>query len=126
MMKENDIQVLNENDLLSFNTGDLDVSAQVTKMKSLNPDGVVVSADYSQAVTVHPRDEAAGHDQAGGRRDPADLVGDPESRAGNPDRRARDLLCDDDRREAGEVRERAAAAAAQGQRPAAGNRAQHV
>jgi branched-chain amino acid transport system substrate-binding protein len=52
LMKENDIKVANEGDLLSFNTGDLDVSAQVTKMKSLNPDGVVVSADYSQAVTV--------------------------------------------------------------------------
>jgi len=52
LMKENDIKVANERDLLSFNTGDLDVSAQVTKMKSLNPDGVVVSADYSQAVTV--------------------------------------------------------------------------
>jgi branched-chain amino acid transport system substrate-binding protein len=52
LMKENDIKVANESDLLSFNTGDLDVSAQVTKMKSLNPDGVVVSADYSQAITV--------------------------------------------------------------------------
>lgn len=52
LMKENDIEVLNTNDPLSFNTGDLDVSAQVTKMKALNPDGVVVSADYSQAVTV--------------------------------------------------------------------------
>jgi branched-chain amino acid transport system substrate-binding protein len=51
-MKENGIAIANENDLLSFNTGDLDVSAQVTKMKSLNPDGVVVSADYSQAITV--------------------------------------------------------------------------
>jgi len=52
LMKDNDIQVLNATDPLSFNTGDLDVSAQVTKMKALNPDGVVVSADYSQAVTV--------------------------------------------------------------------------
>lgn len=52
LMKENDIKVLNEGDPLSFNTGDLDVSAQVTKMKSLNPDGVVISADYSQAITV--------------------------------------------------------------------------
>src|SRR3712207_2281799 len=52
VLKENGIRVANENDLLSFNTGELDVSAQVTKMKSLNPDGVVVSADYSQAVTV--------------------------------------------------------------------------
>jgi branched-chain amino acid transport system substrate-binding protein len=51
-MKENEITVANEGDLMSFNTGDLDVSAQVTKMKALNPDGVVVSADYSQAITV--------------------------------------------------------------------------
>jgi branched-chain amino acid transport system substrate-binding protein len=52
LMKENDIKILNESDPLTFNTGDLDVSAQVTKLKSLNPDGVVVSADYSQGVTV--------------------------------------------------------------------------
>jgi branched-chain amino acid transport system substrate-binding protein len=52
LMKENEITVANEGDLMSFNTGDLDVSAQVTKMKALNPDGVVVSADYSQAITV--------------------------------------------------------------------------
>lgn len=48
----NGIKVLNETDLISFNTGELDVSAQVTKLKSLNPDGVVIGADYSQAVTV--------------------------------------------------------------------------
>ena len=52
LMKDNGIELLNANDALSFNTGDLDVSAQVTKIKALNPDGVVVSADYSQAVTV--------------------------------------------------------------------------
>ena len=52
VLKANDIIIANENDLLSFNTGDLDVSAQVTKLKALNPDGVVVSADYSQAITV--------------------------------------------------------------------------
>lgn len=52
VLKANEITIANENDLLSFNTGDLDVSAQVTKLKSLNPDGVVVSADYSQAITV--------------------------------------------------------------------------
>jgi branched-chain amino acid transport system substrate-binding protein len=46
------ISVMNESDLVSFNTGDLDVSAQVTKLKSLNPDGVVIGADYSQAITV--------------------------------------------------------------------------
>jgi branched-chain amino acid transport system substrate-binding protein len=32
LMKENDIVVLNADNPLSFNTGDLDVSAQVTKM----------------------------------------------------------------------------------------------
>jgi branched-chain amino acid transport system substrate-binding protein len=52
VLKDNGITIANENDLLSFNTGDLDVSAQVTKMKSLNPDGVMVSADYSQGITV--------------------------------------------------------------------------
>lgn len=52
VMKANGITIANEDDLLSFNTGDLDVSAQITKLKALNPDGIVVSADYSQAVTV--------------------------------------------------------------------------
>lgn len=52
VLKENGVAVANENDHLTFNTGDLDVSAQVTKIKALNPDGVVVSADYSQAVTI--------------------------------------------------------------------------
>jgi branched-chain amino acid transport system substrate-binding protein len=51
-LKANDVKIVNESDPLSFNTGDLDVSAQITKLKSLNPDGVVVSADYSQAITV--------------------------------------------------------------------------
>ena len=51
-LKANEIAIANENDPLSFNTGDLDVSAQVTKLKALNPDGIVISADYSQAVTV--------------------------------------------------------------------------
>jgi len=40
LMKENEITVANEGDLMSFNTGDLDVSAQVTKMKALNPDAL--------------------------------------------------------------------------------------
>jgi branched-chain amino acid transport system substrate-binding protein len=52
VLKANGITIAYENDLLSFNTGDLDVSAQVTKMKSLSPDGVMVSADYSQGITV--------------------------------------------------------------------------
>jgi len=52
VLKANELTIANDNDLLSFNTGDLDVSAQVTKLKSLNPDGVVIAADYSQAITV--------------------------------------------------------------------------
>ncbi len=52
VFKADDVTVANENDLISFNTGDLDVSAQVTKLKSMNPDGIVIGADYSQAVTV--------------------------------------------------------------------------
>lgn len=46
------IEALNADDPASFQTGDVDVSAQVTQLKSLNPDGVVVAADYSQAITV--------------------------------------------------------------------------
>ncbi len=48
----NGIDVLNAKNPVSFNTGDLDVSAQITKLKSMNPDGVVIGADYSQAITV--------------------------------------------------------------------------
>ncbi len=51
-LKEFGISVLNENKPESFNTGDLDVSAQVTALKALKPDGLVIGADYSQAVTV--------------------------------------------------------------------------
>ena len=52
MLKQQGIRVLNEANLATFNTGDIDVSAQVTALKALNPDGVVCAADYSQAVTV--------------------------------------------------------------------------
>ena len=52
LLKENGIKVLNEASPLTFNTGDIDVSAQVTTIRSLNPDGVIVAADSTQAVTV--------------------------------------------------------------------------
>jgi branched-chain amino acid transport system substrate-binding protein len=52
VMKANGIDVVNASAPISFNTGDLDVSAQVTKLASLKPDGVVIGADYSQAITV--------------------------------------------------------------------------
>lgn len=46
------ITALNGKNPVSFSTGDVDVTAQVTQLKSLNPDGVVIAADYSQAITV--------------------------------------------------------------------------
>src|SRR6185503_11520955 len=46
ILKEKGIQVL---DTISFQTGDLDYSAQVTRAKALNPDGIVVSALYNEA-----------------------------------------------------------------------------
>ncbi len=52
VMKENGIEVLNAASPLSFNTGELDVSAQITALKAFNPSGVVIGADYSQAITV--------------------------------------------------------------------------
>ncbi len=52
MLKENGIRLLNEGSLATFNTGDIDVSAQITALKALNPAALVVAADYSQAVTV--------------------------------------------------------------------------
>ncbi|MEI9923900.1 MAG: ABC transporter substrate-binding protein [Bradyrhizobium sp.] len=97
MMKENGITIVNETDPLSFNTGDLDVSAQVTKIKSLNPDGVVLKRGLQPGSDRAARNEAPGVHQAGGRRDAADLFGDSQSGAGTSDCRARDLLCIDDR-----------------------------
>ncbi len=52
IMEANGIAVANKDKPLSFNTGELDVSAQVTALKALNVQGVVIGADYSQAVTV--------------------------------------------------------------------------
>jgi branched-chain amino acid transport system substrate-binding protein len=51
-LKKDGITVLNESKPESFNTGDLDVSAQVTALKALKPGGIVIAADYSQAITV--------------------------------------------------------------------------
>lgn len=52
ILKENGLDLLNAAKPLTFNTGDIDVSAQVTTLRSLNPDGIVIAADYSQAITV--------------------------------------------------------------------------
>ena len=52
LMKENGIKVLNEGNFLTFNSGDIDVSAQATTIRSLNPDGVVIAAEYNNATTV--------------------------------------------------------------------------
>jgi branched-chain amino acid transport system substrate-binding protein len=46
LFKERGIEVL---DAVSFQTGDIDYSAQVTRAKGLDPDGIVVSALYNEA-----------------------------------------------------------------------------
>jgi branched-chain amino acid transport system substrate-binding protein len=46
LLKQRGIEVL---DTISFQTGDIDYSAQVTRAKALNPDGIVVSALYNEA-----------------------------------------------------------------------------
>jgi branched-chain amino acid transport system substrate-binding protein len=49
LLKEHGVEVL---DTVSFQTGDIDYSAQVTKAKGLSPDGIVVSALYNEAGNV--------------------------------------------------------------------------
>ena len=126
VMKENDIKIANENDLLSFNTGDLDVSAQVTKMKSLNPDGVVVSADYSQGVTVIREMKRQGliKPVVGATQ----LISSAILKAapGNPDRRPRHLLCDHERREGARNSSASCSRCCARPRASGGDRAQHV
>ncbi|MDO9712668.1 ABC transporter substrate-binding protein [Paracraurococcus lichenis] len=52
LLGQGGIALANAGGLASFNTGDIDVSAQVTALKALDPDAVVCAADYSQAITV--------------------------------------------------------------------------
>jgi branched-chain amino acid transport system substrate-binding protein len=49
LLKEKGVTVL---DTISFQTGDIDYSAQVTRAKGLNADGIVVSALYNEAAHV--------------------------------------------------------------------------
>jgi branched-chain amino acid transport system substrate-binding protein len=46
LLKAHGIEIL---DTVSFQTGDIDYAAQVTRAKALNPDGLVVSALYNEA-----------------------------------------------------------------------------
>jgi branched-chain amino acid transport system substrate-binding protein len=46
LLRDHGLEVL---DTVSFQTGDIDYSAQVTRAKALNPDGLVVSALYNEA-----------------------------------------------------------------------------
>jgi branched-chain amino acid transport system substrate-binding protein len=46
LLKEHGIEIL---DTVTFQTGDIDYSAQVTRAKALNPDGIVMSALYNEA-----------------------------------------------------------------------------
>jgi branched-chain amino acid transport system substrate-binding protein len=49
VLKKHGIQIL---DTISFETGDIDFSAQVTRAKALSPDGIVISALYNEAAHV--------------------------------------------------------------------------
>lgn len=49
LLKEKGIKVL---DTITFQTGDIDYSAQATRAKSLNPDGIVISALYNEAANT--------------------------------------------------------------------------
>ena len=49
LLKERGVEVV---DTISFQTGDIDYSAQVTKAKGHSPDGIVVSALYNEAGNV--------------------------------------------------------------------------
>jgi branched-chain amino acid transport system substrate-binding protein len=46
LLKEHGVEIL---DTISFQTGDIDYSAQVTKAKGSSPDGIVLSALYNEA-----------------------------------------------------------------------------
>jgi branched-chain amino acid transport system substrate-binding protein len=46
LLKQRGVEVV---DTVSFQTGDIDYSGQVTRAKALNPDGIVVSALYNEA-----------------------------------------------------------------------------
>ena len=115
LMKENGVKVLNEANLLTFNTGDIDVSAQVTTIRSLNPDGVIVAADSTQAVTVIRELKRQGvlKPVIGGTPliAAATLKAAPEIPSS---RRERSSIPDGGRDAHGQVRRLAAAAAAQG------------
>jgi branched-chain amino acid transport system substrate-binding protein len=52
LFKANGVPVVNENDHITFRSHDADVSAQVTKIKSLNVDGVIIGADFGPASVV--------------------------------------------------------------------------
>jgi branched-chain amino acid transport system substrate-binding protein len=60
LLKDRDVRIL---DTISFETGDIDFSAQVTRAKALNPDGIVVSALFSEAAHVVDELRKQGMDQ---------------------------------------------------------------
>src|SRR5678815_5979826 len=49
LLQKNGIEM---KDKLTYQTKDIDFSAQVTKIKSLNPDGIALGACYQQAANI--------------------------------------------------------------------------
>jgi branched-chain amino acid transport system substrate-binding protein len=60
LLKEHGIEIL---DTVTFQTGDIDYSAQVTRAKALNPDGIVMSALYNEAAHAVSEIRKQGMDQ---------------------------------------------------------------
>ena len=60
LLKEHGVEIL---DTISFQTGDIDYSAQVTRAKALKPDGIVMSALYNEAGNVAPELRKQGMNQ---------------------------------------------------------------
>lgn len=60
LLKEHGIEIL---DTVAFQTGDIDYSAQVTRAKALNPDGIVMSALYNEAAHAVSEIRKQGMDQ---------------------------------------------------------------
>lgn len=60
IIKKNNVQILNQNDLITFKTGTTDFSAAVTKLKSLNPDAIAFGGLYGEAASFAKEMERQG------------------------------------------------------------------
>ncbi|MHB8170529.1 MAG: ABC transporter substrate-binding protein [Thermincolia bacterium] len=52
LFEKNGVKVLNPNDLITYQTGDTDYTAQVTKLKQLRPDALAIGGLYQEAASI--------------------------------------------------------------------------